>query len=467
MRAVWWIIKIAILVAVAIWLANRPGAVAVEWQGYVVETSVGVLIVAVAALMLVAAFLYHLWRGAARTPGRWRNYRQRSKRERGYKALTYGMVAVAAGDPQAARRQARKADALLNEPPLTMLLSAQAAQLNGDDNAARSYFEAMLKRPETEFLGLRGLLNQSLRQDDPTRALSLARRAKDLRPETPWVQRAVLELEIRQRQWTEAQASLSSARKSGVIDEETARRWTTAILMERSRVDEAGGDSPAAQHHAQRHAHRALKLSPDFVPAAVREARLLARSGKDRQAQKVIDSAWTRAPHPDLMAAWLDLAPADEAPLDRVKRVERLHRLQPDHPESLTALAEAELAAKLWGAARGHLLKVERKAPTRRIYHLLADLEQAEHGDTAAARAWLAKASDSPPDPTWVCGQCGTTAIAWTALCGACGAFDTLAWRSPTEGLHLPAAGGSGTPLLTAPVAPGARPLVDGEGSAA
>ena len=65
-----------------------------------------------------------------------------------------------------------KADGLLNEPPLTMLLSAQAAQLNGDDGAATGYFEAMLERKETEFLGLRGLLNHALKRDDRVKALT-------------------------------------------------------------------------------------------------------------------------------------------------------------------------------------------------------------------------------------------------------------------------------------------------------
>src|SRR5207244_3592662 len=79
----------------------------------------------------------------------------------GYRALTQGMVAVAAGDAEEAQRQARKADVLLAEPPLTLLLSAQAAQLGGDEDAARRFFSEMLNRPETEFLGLRGLLMQA------------------------------------------------------------------------------------------------------------------------------------------------------------------------------------------------------------------------------------------------------------------------------------------------------------------
>ena len=44
-----------------------------------------------------------------------------------------------------------------------MLLSAQAAQLTGDDAAARRYFSGMLEQPETAFLALRGLLLQAQR----------------------------------------------------------------------------------------------------------------------------------------------------------------------------------------------------------------------------------------------------------------------------------------------------------------
>src|SRR5262249_57792128 len=86
-----------------------------------------------------------------------------NRRRKAYRALTQGMVAVAAGDAGEARRQAKLAGTLLNDPPLTLLLAAQAAQLDGDERAAEKYFRAMLDRPETAFLGLRGLLMQSLK----------------------------------------------------------------------------------------------------------------------------------------------------------------------------------------------------------------------------------------------------------------------------------------------------------------
>ena len=87
-----------------------------------------------------------------------RGAQTRASRPRaGYQGFTCGTVAVAAGDPQEARRFARRAEALLAEPPLTLLLSAQAAQIGGDELAAKKVFYGNAAA-KTEFLGLRGLL---------------------------------------------------------------------------------------------------------------------------------------------------------------------------------------------------------------------------------------------------------------------------------------------------------------------
>ena len=442
-RSLVLMVLIGIGVLIAVLIANRPGQVQFAWQGYVIETSVGVLLVIVAALMGAAAVTYRFWRGMIRAPGTLLKARSGSRRESGYRALTNGMVAVAAGDPDAARRFAKKADTLLDDPPLTMLLSAQAAQLTGDEQAATRYFEAMLERRETEFLGLRGLINQALKSDDRVKALSLVDRARTLRPSTPWVHAAAFDLEVRQRKWAEAQTSLASAVKAGAIDAASGRRHKAAILIERSREAEAAGDAAAALEHA----HKAAALLPDFTPAMVREARLLARAGKAKQAIRQLEKAWSQAPHPAVAQAFLEAAPAEESALERVQRLDRLHKLRPESPELLPVLGEAALAAQLWGSARGHLMKALAEAPSRRIYRLLSDVEIGEHDDAVAARNWLTKAEEAPDDPAWVCGQCGTAHAVWTALCRHCGAFGSLAWRTPAA------------PRLPAPTQPMQTPV--------
>ena len=45
----------------------------------------------------------------------------------------------------------------------------------------------MMEQPETEFLGLRGLLTQAIKRGDKGEALDLARRAYRLKPKSAWV----------------------------------------------------------------------------------------------------------------------------------------------------------------------------------------------------------------------------------------------------------------------------------------
>ena len=40
-RALWYIVKVGLLIAVVVWLADRPGTVNVEWQDYTVRAQAG------------------------------------------------------------------------------------------------------------------------------------------------------------------------------------------------------------------------------------------------------------------------------------------------------------------------------------------------------------------------------------------------------------------------------------------
>jgi HemY protein len=435
LRAIWFMIKVAAAIAVVIWLVNQPGTVSIPWQGQIIEMPFGVFAGAAVALMILSAILYQVYRGIARGPTLIDRSLDRSRQARGYDKLSQGLVAVAAGDAEAARKLARKADGLLRDPPLTMLLQAQAAQLNGDEQAARVFFERMLEREETEFLGLRGLLMQALREDDLLRALALAERARAIQPKTPWLVRTAFNLEVRLRRWSDALETLAVGVRAKIFDTASARHSKAAILVEQSREKEAEGE----MQEAMRLAHQAANLETEFVPAVVREARLLARTGHGSRAVKAIEKAWAKAPHPLLAEAAQDVAPANEEPLARAKRFERLFRQRPDHRESHIALAEAELAAELWAQAREHLLKAEADAPTRRVYRLLAELEIREKGDPEAARGWLIKGEEAPADPAWVCRSCGTLAGVWSAICPNCDAVDSMVWESPKVAMHLPA----------------------------
>ncbi len=430
------------VVALAAWgvvlLADQPGAVTLEFGGWRVDTSFAVLLAVVAAVAALTALAYRLWLFFRRAPANLKNAWRTKRRQKGYEALTRGMVAVAAGDADEARRQARRADALLKEPPLTMLVSAQAAQMNGDEKAAEKYFTAMTERPETEFLGVRGLMGQAMKRGDTSGALDLARRAYRLKPKSAWVASRMFDLQARAGQWLDARVTCDDLLRHRLVDDAEARR-RKAILNHQLGIEarDAGNVEEAIEYLRE-----ARKLAPDFSPAVAALAALWARQGRHRKAAAVVEDAWAVDPHPDLVEPYFQARQAATA-IDRAQAAQRLAKRNPENVESLIALARTSLEARLWGEARRHLdaaLAAAGGQPPARVCRMMAELEESETGDGARAREWLMRASLAGDDPAWVCDDCGNAVETWSALCGKCGAFDALTWRVPPSVAALPSA---------------------------
>ena len=427
-----------LLVAVsAAWLKQHPGTVTVEWLGWRADTSVAMLAFVIGVVTVLGALGYRFWRFLRRLPILIADALRLRRRRKGYEALSAGMIAAAAGDSGEAQKQARRADALLQDLSATRLLRAEAARMGGDTATARRTYEEMSESPETALIGLRGLLDQAEAAGDRAEALRLAEKAYRQYPKAPGIAERLFHLQLDFGQWAAADRTLAEALRNKVFAASDARRWRAAVLVERSRFAERDGETEAALSFAR----DAQQLDPDLVPAAAQQARLLGEQGKTRRAQRLLEKIWPKHPHPDIAAAYGALYESEE-PLQRVKRYQRLLSFRPDHAEGHIALAEAALDAALWGEARAHLGQAADRALTPRVCRLYADLEEAEHGNIAESRQWLERAASAEPDPAWVCESCGSVASSWGARCDNCGGFDTMAWRQPPrapDAPHLPA----------------------------
>jgi HemY protein len=455
------LLAIALIVAVAVFFADRPGSISVSWLGWRIDLALGIAVLALLVAMLVLWFVLWLLGRVLRAPRRYAGRRRDQRRLEGYRALTSGLVAIAAGDAREAERLHKRAELMfrkgqLETPPLTRLLSAQAALMRGDSAKAETEFSAMLGDPETEFLGLRGLIRQSLKRGDDATALKLTARANQLKPSTAWVLQSQLALETRAQDWRKATQTLKQAVKKGAISAETGRHYQATLLIAHSR--QAAGEGHARD--ALSYAAQAHGLDEGFASAAAHYARLLRDGNKTTKGLRVLETAWAKSGHPQIAEAY-DLLLASEAPVQRLKRFERLVELRPSDPESHLAAAAIALNARLWGEARRHLGSAGAQGPgpwSNRLCHLMAELEQGEYGNGEARHTWLERAQRGAADATWVCGACGAEAHGWEPLCPSCHNFDSLAWRTPdraegTRGVPpLPLPGGD--PIHLDPTAP-------------
>ena len=176
------------------WLADRPGDLVVMFLNTRYEVS---LTTALAVFLAGVALIMIVWwavRSVIDGPQSARRYFRARRRDRGYQALSTGMIAAGSGDAATAKKLAARASGFISadQEPLIHYLGAQVALLEGNNSEARKSFEAMLDNGETKALGLRGLYLEAQRMNDPVAARHFAEKAFEAAPTMDWAADAAL-----------------------------------------------------------------------------------------------------------------------------------------------------------------------------------------------------------------------------------------------------------------------------------
>jgi len=411
------------------WLANNPGVVDVTWRGEEYEVSLMFALAAVLAFAIALAIVWGLLRFVFRVPSLVSIGARTRRREKGFQALSRGMLAVGAGDARGAAKHAYEASRLIGNEPMTKLLQAQSAQLAGDRARAVAAYNAMLDHQETHGLGLRGLHIEARRAGDHAAALQYAIRANSRAP-AAWAGQAVLDDRTQRGDWAGALATVDSNAGARLIDKPTANRWR-AIIKTAMAEDAIQRDPKGALALAQ----EACRLAPTLVPAVAICGRLMAQTGDYRRASRMLETAYAQTPHPDLAAAYLHVRHGDSSE-DRLARARALARTAPHDPESLLTVGRAALEAHDVAEARAAIAPLiasdsRTGRPTRRVCLLMADIEETE-GHHGAVREWLGRAARAPRDKAWVAD--GVISDRWAPVSPS-GALDGFVWRTPDERL--------------------------------
>jgi HemY protein len=211
-----------------------------------------------------------------------------------------------------------------------------------------------------------------------------------------------------------------------------------------ARADDKLESNPAG---ARDDALQALKLSADFVPAALIAAKALFREGGIRKAATILEQTWKAGPHPEIGRVYVRARSGDST-LDRLKRAERLEGMRPNNVESLLVVAQAALDAREFSKARAKAEAAARIEPREAAFLLLADIEEAETGDQGRVRHWLAQALKAPRDPAWVAD--GFVSDKWLPVSPVTGRLDAFEWKAPFGQLEGPVEEGSTASIETA-----------------
>ena len=440
LRLIWLVVFLILAAASANWLMSKPGQMQFEWLDWRIEIRSSLAVFLLVVLYVLLVFADRLWRRLVTLPG-WlgRNMKQR-RSAAGHKALTLGLMAVSAGEAGEAKRQATRAQRLLDAPQLTDLLSAQAAHLAGDLRAAERYFRSLTKTQDTAFLGHIGLARLAQEKNSPDEALRAARRALSLKPKSVMAAAQVLHLEAALGNWSAAAPALDvmiAAKDHAGPEDDTPhacrrRRWRSPIFRPSHFLMEFAKNGCRVSY-----LKRKLPASCDwhsqligFWPATVLLGDYYLQSGQRRKAAKAFETGFCAVPHALLSDRLKQVWNITEGAFV-AKLIKLAGNASHEHTvEAETLAADAALAAGLEGEARRLLdgiVEVKRDVLTWQLLARIAEIGE----DKSAAAAALRAAGDAMRPRGWQCQTCHVMSADWHSHCYSCDGFATLEWQRP------------------------------------
>ena len=411
-------ITLAIAIALcAVWLADHPGALQLNWLGWEVRMSMAIFSFLVLLYSLSIWVLFKLYRWFKTDNPLTSPKRLATRRGKGLAQLDLAWSAMAIQDKVTALKHGKKAQGFLPQDngPLRLLLAASEGKEH------QKYLNHLEQNPNMSLFLLKSRLDH---ETDEQKALNILQEMEKSTPTNPWIKRQIFDQFTRLGKWADAREILPKMAKAKIVDAAQFKSLTATLCYSQALEADMANQKILARDFAQ----DSLKNNPAFIPAALLLARFHLSQGDKARAQKVIEAIWKIAPHPDLGQLFLKLEPM-ESPSEKFKRLQKLAKLNMDNTNSLHFLAKGALDTEHWADARQALDKIiAAKIATQETYRLLARLETLQKQDEAAAAAYLAQADTAENKATWQCDTCHHALQNYTATCPKCHSYGHINW---------------------------------------
>ncbi|RMF73945.1 MAG: hypothetical protein D6740_03000, partial [Alphaproteobacteria bacterium] len=363
LRVVIWVVVGILVLALAVWAGQQPGRVTIDWFGYAVEMPAWLAASGMVVIFLLGAgltrLLVYLSRDFPLSPAQ----RLQRRKARAGKKIQAALAALAGEEWATALRLAEDALALV-EDPFAHWLAAEAASRLGEGDRAARHWMALEGDHAFQMLALRQRTEEARRKGDWEAVKALAGAAFATRPQSPWAARRLFEAFVHLGAFSEAEALLDKLGRLGLMDADTRRRTLAALAT--ARALELMASDPDSWPQARQELERALKVAPDFAPAAAVLLRGLGTHGSEREARKRARRLLRNQAHPAVLKE-LGALLASHPPAERRRLLEEILADHAEEPEVRLLLAEAALAAGDRDAARTWLKGLHTEQPDRRV----------------------------------------------------------------------------------------------------
>jgi len=359
-----FLVGIAVVVAlfaaaIARVFKSDPGLVQIHFQGWTIETSVLILVLAAVGLWLVVHFIIRLWRMPAETARRVREQRSLAQLEKGLLALTEG-------DWSTAEKALEKSASSHGRTTARYLAAAQAADGQEAGERAEWYLEqADTRKRKQRFLVELTRARILTTNGQYSEAIPILEELQKRRKRHAQVLELLARCYDETGQWEPLQKILPVMKKAGMVDEaRVAKLKRHAAISELKQYADA-----EALKAGWRGLPKDLQKSSEVVMVFADQA---IRISAPELTEEVLRTSLKREWNSTLLIPYGE--PGAEDTSRRMKQCEKWLKDHPEDPWLNLALGRLCAREELWGKARHHMIRSLEIEPSVGGYDSLGQL---------------------------------------------------------------------------------------------
>lgn len=355
------------------------GYALINFRGYIIETSVPVLVLLLILAYLAVRALIYIWQAPRRLGEAW----ARSRTRRAGKKATQGYIALAEGRLAQGERLLTSGARHSETPLLNYLAAARAAQMQGDRQRRDAWLSmACEQEPAAADAVLLTQAELQLEDGQYAEALTSLNRVRERQPGHAQALKLLGELYQRRKEWQPLAELLPMIRRHGNVAPEMLDDWSVAaysnimatLQTDRIALERLWDDVP---RHLRREPRLTLARAQALIACnAVDDAEV--------EIRRTLKDDWSEA----LVNLYGELAVAD--PAAHLKRIETWLKEHAEDPALLLAAGRTCVRHQLWGKARSYFeasLAIRAVPETyRALGQLMAQVGEAQSASRAFER---------------------------------------------------------------------------------
>ena len=347
-----------------------------------------------------------------------------NKIEKGYHHFVEAMIAIANKDNRNAIKSQKKMNIYLkSDPSLSLLLQSEVYKIEKKYPQLSAVYETMLKSKKTEALGLRGLMENNLKNQDYHHAFLYGEKLFNSNPGIEKLYDTLIYIAARTKNWNQLILLSDKAYSNKIINKQTLYENKSIGYYEISTILSHSNIKDAIKN-----INKSLDLKKNFPPYVKLHLELVSKSKNFTLLKKLIKKYWSMNSSSILRTIISKIL--IENKFDDLVFINQIIKSTADYEESKKLLIFFAIRNQKWKIARDNITGLIGSDPSHEICLFMADIELGENNDKQKSDAWILRADNKLKQNTWICKITNQTQEEWNSLSES-GYFNSLVLTNP------------------------------------